>query len=280
MIVRRGAGLRTTAIARELGCHPQTVRERLMRCNAEGVDGFGDRPGPGRPPRLTEDERRQIVALARRPPLGRERRPGLCPQRSAIVARSTAPPEDRTVIGVDDLGPLIPRTSPPAPGWSPNGHRRKAPLDDRRGPEQVWVSGDLRPRDGHVLTRPGRARTTAGNQARLDAVAADTPTGARSLITDTRSRQQSPPIAAWLAEHPRVPPVFLPVGACWWNLQEGWWRWFRREAIAGQSFTDGEEIEPITGLATTTLHARTHPWVWGRTLPSPRHRRRRLVYRL
>src|SRR4030095_15102205 len=55
-------------MARELGCHPQTVRERLTRFNAEGVDGLGDRPGPGRPPRLTEDERSQVVALARRRP--------------------------------------------------------------------------------------------------------------------------------------------------------------------------------------------------------------------
>ncbi len=70
MIVRSWAGLRTTAIARELDCHPQTVRERLTRFNAEGVDGLGDRPGPGRPPRLTEHERSQIVALARSHPPG------------------------------------------------------------------------------------------------------------------------------------------------------------------------------------------------------------------
>jgi transposase len=69
MVVRSWAGLRTTAIARDLGCHPQTVRERLTRFNAEGVDGLGDRPGPGRPPRLTEDERSRIIALVRsRPP--------------------------------------------------------------------------------------------------------------------------------------------------------------------------------------------------------------------
>jgi transposase len=70
MVVRSWAGRRTTDIARELGCHPQTVRERLTRFNSEGVDGLGDRPGPGRRPRLTEDERSRIVALARSRPLG------------------------------------------------------------------------------------------------------------------------------------------------------------------------------------------------------------------
>jgi transposase len=64
-------GLRTTQIADQLGCHPQTVRERLHRFNAEGVDGLGDRPGPGRPRRLTEHQRGRIIALARSQPPGR-----------------------------------------------------------------------------------------------------------------------------------------------------------------------------------------------------------------
>ena len=63
-------GLRTTEIAEELGCHPKTVRKRLHRFNALGIDGLGDRPGSGRRPRLTEDERSRIIALlAKDPPL-------------------------------------------------------------------------------------------------------------------------------------------------------------------------------------------------------------------
>src|SRR5215212_6126718 len=57
MIARSRDGLRTSAIAAELGCHQETVRERLSRFNAEGLDGLGDRPGAGRKPRLTEAER-------------------------------------------------------------------------------------------------------------------------------------------------------------------------------------------------------------------------------
>jgi transposase len=76
MIVRSWDGLRTTAIAMELGCHPQTVRERLVRFNAEGLDGLGDRPGAGRTPRLTEAERSAIVALVTTPPPGRLMRDG------------------------------------------------------------------------------------------------------------------------------------------------------------------------------------------------------------
>lgn len=71
MVVRSWDGLRTSAIAAELGCHQETVRERLTRFNAEGLDGLGDRPGAGRKPRLTEAERSTLVALARSTPPGR-----------------------------------------------------------------------------------------------------------------------------------------------------------------------------------------------------------------
>ena len=47
MIARSWDGLRTAAIADELGCHPQTVRERLLRVNAEGSMGSAIGPAPG-----------------------------------------------------------------------------------------------------------------------------------------------------------------------------------------------------------------------------------------
>lgn len=64
-------GLRTARIAEELGCHPQTVRERIHRFNAEGMDGLGDRPGAGRKPRLSEAERSRIISLVSTDPPGR-----------------------------------------------------------------------------------------------------------------------------------------------------------------------------------------------------------------
>jgi transposase len=71
MVVGSWAGRRTTQIAAGLGCHPQTVRERLARFNTEGLDGLGDRPGGGRKRRLTEDERSRIIALVATDPPGK-----------------------------------------------------------------------------------------------------------------------------------------------------------------------------------------------------------------
>lgn len=70
MITLSWQGLHTTAIAAQLGCHAQTVRERLVRFNAEGLEGLGDRPISGRPRRLSEAERSAIIALARSTPPG------------------------------------------------------------------------------------------------------------------------------------------------------------------------------------------------------------------
>src|SRR5919205_4538259 len=76
MIARSWDGLRTSAIAAELGCHQETVRERLARFNAEGIEGLGDRPGAGRKPRLTEAERRTLIGLVATAPPGRLARDG------------------------------------------------------------------------------------------------------------------------------------------------------------------------------------------------------------
>jgi transposase len=71
MIARSWDGLRTAAIAEELDCHPQTVRERFRAFNARGLDGLGMQPGSGRRPRLTEAERSAVIALVGSPPPGR-----------------------------------------------------------------------------------------------------------------------------------------------------------------------------------------------------------------
>jgi len=196
------------------------------------------------------------------------------------VSVYTSPPAGVTTIGVDELGPVIPRTFPPAPGWSPTGCRIHAPLAYSRGPEKVWVYGALRVRDGQAITLTTRSRNTAGYLQLLEAIAAANPVGDLHLISDNLSSHKSPPIQDWLAANPRVRHVFIPVGACWLNLQEAWWRIFRRSAFAGQTFADAEEIERAAGVATKQLNARAKPWVWGRPQRPPRVLRHPFIYHI
>jgi transposase len=71
MIARSWEGARTSTIAAELGCHMQTVRERIQAFNERGLDGLGIKPGSGRPARLSEAQRSAIIALARTTPPGK-----------------------------------------------------------------------------------------------------------------------------------------------------------------------------------------------------------------
>jgi hypothetical protein len=76
------------------------------------------------------------------------------------------------------------------------------------------------------------------------------------VITDhlaSHWRLLHPSVAGQPPAHPRQ--VFIPVGACWLNLQEAWWRIFRRAALAGQRFACPEEIALATRMATCQLNA-------------------------
>jgi len=70
MVLGSWAGKTPNEIAAELGCHAQTVRIHLKRFTREGVAGLGMRPGSGRKPRLTEQERSRILALVKQAPPG------------------------------------------------------------------------------------------------------------------------------------------------------------------------------------------------------------------
>jgi transposase len=139
------------------------------------------------------------------------------------------------VICADELGPVIPRSFPPAPGWTAGGHWVKAVLDSGRGPEKTWVYGALRPGDGQEVTITAPSRNSVNYQRFLGLVEQANPTGEIAVITDNLSSHHSVATRTWLADHPRIQHAFIPTGACWLNLQEGWWRLFCREALAGQS---------------------------------------------
>jgi hypothetical protein len=107
---------------------------------------------------------------------------------------------------------VIPRSFPPAPGWTADGHRVKAPLDYGRGPEKTWVYGALRVRDGQEQTMTAPSRNSAGYQRLLAAVETANPAGTIMVITDNLSSHHSRSTRTWLADHPRIQHAFIPKG--------------------------------------------------------------------
>ncbi len=71
IVARSWDGERVEAIAKEFHCDPQTVRRRIHRFDAEGLEGLGDRPKPGRPRRLTAEDDSRLIALVNQAPPGR-----------------------------------------------------------------------------------------------------------------------------------------------------------------------------------------------------------------
>ena len=71
MVAKSWDGERVEGIAQELHCSAQTVRRRLHRFDAEGIEGLGDRPKPGRPRRLTAADDSKLIALVSQAPPGR-----------------------------------------------------------------------------------------------------------------------------------------------------------------------------------------------------------------
>ncbi len=171
----------------------------------------GRDPGQTQPDPAHLSARRR--ALASHSQLGRQCRSGVCPKRTTVVCHYTQPPQGSTTVCTDELGPVVPRTFPPAPGWSANGHRVKALLDYSRGPEKTWVYGALRVRDGKELTQCAASRNSTNYIARLSDIEADNATGDIYIITDNLSSHNSAQTRTWLAEHPRLHQVFIPTGA-------------------------------------------------------------------
>jgi transposase len=79
--------------------------------------------------------------------------PNFVPKEQRRVEAYTQPePDSRATLCLDELGPVSARSFAPAPGWSVDGHRIKAPLEYGRGLEKTWVYGALCVRDGQALT--------------------------------------------------------------------------------------------------------------------------------
>jgi DDE superfamily endonuclease len=113
--------------------------------------------------------------------------------------------------------------------------------------------------DGQAVTCTAASPNSVNDQRFGELVEAANPAGDILVITDNLSSHTSVATRTWLADHPRIRQVVIPKGACWLNLQEAWWRLFRRQALAGQCFADAAEITLATRVATRQLNQRARP---------------------
>ena len=68
IIMLSAAGKRVPEISEEVNLHPINVRKWIHRFNEQGLDGLRSGKSPGRPPVFSEEQREQIVQIARTNP--------------------------------------------------------------------------------------------------------------------------------------------------------------------------------------------------------------------
>jgi hypothetical protein len=153
----------------------------------------------------------------------------------------------RCTAAVDELGPLIPRVYPAQPGWTSDGNRVKEEVAYWREPEKIWVYGGLRIRDGHAVTMCADRRNSFCYQYFLALLEADNPVGQIVVVTDNLSSHTSVSTREWLAGYPRIRQIFIPKNACRLNLQEPWWRMFRRQGTRWTATGQWQRHPPCDG---------------------------------
>nr|WP_275407956.1 transposase [Actinoplanes regularis] len=135
-------------------------------------------------------------------------------------------------------------------------------------------------RDGHAVTMCADRRNSLCYQDFLTLLEKGNPAGEIVVVTDNLSSHTSVSTREWTLGHPRIRQVFIPENACWLNLQEPWWRMFRRQGLAGQQLASGSDIRTVTAVATGQLNAKAKPWIWGATAATERVNRLKATYKI
>ena len=191
------------------------------------------------------------------------------PKRTKVVALYTNPPPESMVVCLDELGPVSPRTYP------------RAGLVAGRPPHQGTPGVQPRPREGLGLRRPARTgrraltltapsrntRATCGCSKRLPK------RPRRRPLPDRRQsvEPQEPAHQGVAGEPPESEAGLHTRGGVLAQPPRRWWRLFRREALAGQSFADARRSSWPRGLPQNSSTSGRSRWVWGRP-PKPRRK--------
>jgi hypothetical protein len=98
------------------------------------------------------------------------------------------------------------------------------------------------------------------------------PEGEIHVGIDNLSLHASVATLLWNFGHPRFYFHFLPTGAAWLNLIEGWWRIIGHRAQDGHNFQDTGEVEMAFDATLAGWNEKPTPFRWD---PQQRQRGRR-----
>lgn len=258
-IVLAAEGRDFMAAAEERGCAWRTVAKWCRRYLQSGIAGLGDRPRPGRAPRIPADVRARIISIpagdhslnscrkvaaaagVSRSTVSRIwRHNGIKPHLSRgfslssdphfeekfwdVIGLYLAPPEKAIVLCCDEKTQIqaLERTQPGLPLGV--GHIRTATHDyHRHGTTTLFAA--LNYLDGKVISRLDARHTSAEWLKFLRKIDRETPREMElHLVMDNYSTHRHATVREWLGRHPRLHIHFTPTAGSWINLVECFFR--------------------------------------------------------
>jgi len=291
-------------IADMVGCSLNTVKAWRSRYEASGLAGLDDKAKPGRPRRL---DRSKVIAATLTPPpksygishwssrtLGKKLGVsnytvatiwadyGIQPWRAGTFKFSTDPqleakvvdvvglyldpPDDAIVLSVDEKSQIqaLDRTAPML-HLQPGKIARGTPDYTRHGTTTLFAA--LNTATGQVTTTCKPRHTSRDFVVFLNQVARAHPSGDLHLIMDNLSTHKAPPVAAWLADNPRVTIHFTPTHASWLNMVEIFFGIVQRQTLKRGVFNSVRQLTDTLRRFVDHYNQNCQPFTWTKTAP-------------
>lgn len=301
IVLRLADGHSSTAVARQLQIHIQTVSKWRERFVAQGVDGLLDEPRPGQPRKISDAQVEAVIArtLESRPKAATHwstrsmakasglnqtaisriwRAFALQPHRTEsfklsrdplfidkvrdIVGLYLNPPQCALVLCVDEKSQIQAlERTTPLLPMRAGQAERRAHDYLRHGTTSLFAA--LNTKTGRVIGQLHRRHRSSEFRTFLDTIEKNVPAQLDvHLIMDNYATHKTTMIQRWLIKRPRFHVHFTPTGASWLNLVERWFASLTTQQIRRGSFRSTHELEAAIRTFLDHHNAQPKPFVW------------------
>ncbi len=297
-------GATNAGVARQLRVSRPSVTTWRQRFLEHRLDGLVDRPRPGAPRRVGDDEVERLItltletqpegathwstrAMAKRAGLSQTmvsrvwRAFGLQPHRAETFKLSSDPafvdkvrdvvglylsPPDRALVHCVDEKPQIQADDRTAPvvPMRPGQPERHTHDYRRHGTTDLFAALDVK--TGTVIGACKGRHRAVEFRAFLDQVEAAVPADLDvHLVLDNAATHKTKLVHDWLLKRPRWHLHFTPTSASWLNLVEGWFALLTRRRLQQGVFTSTADLETAIQAYIDQTNAEPKPFIWTKT---------------
>ena len=303
LMLADGQGIKPTA--NELGVGLNTVRRWRDRFLEKGCKGLEkDAPGRGRKPRITSEERQEIIrkTLETKPVAATQwslrtmaqavgvsrhtvhliwRANGLKPHRvrsfklsndpkfaeklEDIVGLYLNPPERAIVLSLDEKS-QIQALDRTQPGLPMKPGRSGTMTHDYKRNGTTTLFAALNTLDGSTISATMPRHRHQEWLKFLKLIEGQVPKDkAIHIICDNYATHKHPKVKAWLAKHPRIHVHFTPTSASWLNMVERLFRDITENRLRRGVFRSVPELEQAIAEYLAHHNANPKPFIWTAT---------------